>query len=154
MPRPRKPLAMLAPSAFKKNAKRNLEAGRSLTEPDFPELDLMVPPEDLTPAAAVIWKEFSPHLAGIVRVTDCPLLVQLCELYAELKEDLETVRREGRTQVHPTIGHLQNHPLLSRISDARRHIVAISSQFGLSPVARAKVGAPEKEPEKNVFSDI
>lgn len=153
MPRPRKPLSQLAPSAFTKNAKRNIEAGRNLTEPEFAVLDLTTPPE-MTDGAVAIWLELAPHLEGIVRVTDAPLLGILCELYSEMREDMETVRREGRTVTLPTTGSLAKHPLLDRISDARKQITSISSQFGLSPATRSKIGGVEPEKEKNAFEDI
>lgn len=154
MPAHRKPLNELAPSAFAKNRKRNEAAGRPLSEPDFAVLDLATPPETLSTEAADIWLALAPHIVHVVKVTDALLLAQLCECYAELREDLDTVRRSGRVVINPMTGVEAKHPLLSEIADKRKTIITLSGHFGLSPSTRRLIGPVDEKPETDDFKDV
>lgn len=143
---------MLAPSAFKKNAKRNEERGRPLTEPEFAELDLSAPPGDLSPAACDFWLELAPHMVGIVKVTDALMLGELCTMYAELREHQQELASEGYTRVGRD-GVTMN-PRVKQVNALRAQIITLSGHFGLTPSTRPKLGGPEKPQEKQAFADV
>jgi len=150
-----KPTALLAPSAFKKNRKRNLAAGRALEDPDFGQIDLTHVPEILEhdELAQKAWHDLEPILTRtkVMSLADVKMFIIYCQTYADLQRDQHTVALDGRTITTPQ-GVLARHPLLGVIQSNRTLILQISQQFGITPSSRSRV-ASEQEP-KNVTPSL
>lgn len=65
-------------------------------------------------------------------------------------------RAAGRSKgaVTTTEESFRPNPAIAQRSDAMRQLQSLLSEFGLSPAARAKVGANRKQEDANAFSDF
>jgi P27 family predicted phage terminase small subunit len=112
-------------------------ANEPKVQPGVPE-----PPEWLSADALAEWRRIVPQLkaAGLLTRLDLAVLVGYVTAWADLCEATRNVAGHGTTYVSPR-GTLVLHPELRRIEKARAALRAFASEFGLSPSARARVGA-------------
>lgn len=154
--RPRKPMHLLAPSAFTHNRKRNEEMGR-FNQAEYPVVLLDETPERLAhdEIAQRYWRELAPLLneQRVLTLADVTSFVTYCEVLAEIERDVHAVALEGRTHMTDD-GRILKHPLLSVISDNRTKANLLSQQFGLTPASRTKAApVPVKEEKGNAFAE-
>lgn len=99
----------------------------------------IAPPEDLSPGAIEVWNMLVPDIAqtGVYRESDEILLSELCESLA--------LARHFRRALQPIIagGELDS-PEAKRLRSGYREsmqtAMSIAGEFGISPVARLRLG--------------
>lgn len=156
MPAPRKPLHLLAPSAFEKNRKRNEEAGR-FNQAEYPVLTMDEPPEIMAndEVAQKYWRQLAPLLNAqrVMTLADTTSFVIYCRVLADIERDEHTIMLEGRTHMTDD-GAIRKHPLIGVLSDNRRMASILGQQFGLTPASRTKAPpVPVKQDNGNEFAD-
>lgn len=117
-------------------------------EPSPAPIETLDPPAWLPQAAKEVWEEIAPPMAAtkILTEVDAPMLCILCVSFAQYRlasrhvgDDLvkakQEVEKEGNTV---SVGEHVN-PWLIAQSMTFKQSVAILQQFGMSPVARARV---------------
>jgi len=154
--RPRKPLHLLAPSAFEKNRKRNDAIGR-FDQAEYPVLIL-----DEVPAALVhdeiasrYWTDLAPMLNQhrVMTLGDVNSFVTYCRVLADIERDEHAVMLEGRTHTGDD-GVIRKHPLIAVIAENRRMSNVLAQQFGLTPASRTKAAPiPVKAEKVNNFAE-
>lgn len=97
---------------------------------------LPTPPEELSHPAQVIWDGILPDLiaAGCFRDSDGFMLVELVETWAEAK----AYRRQRVALGDP--GSAEDKRLRIGYENGMALVLKISSEFGISPVARLRLG--------------
>jgi P27 family predicted phage terminase small subunit len=95
------------------------------------------------------WDHVAPQLwaIGLLTVLDVAPLAAYCASYAlwrQASEQLDSLTVETEK------GELRRHPLIKVVADAASDMVAFSSHFGLTPVARTRIadGIHSKLPGK------
>lgn len=156
MPRPRKPLHKLAPSAFTKNAKRNEAMGR-FNVPQYPVLVMGEPPETLQhdELAQKYWRGIAPLLNQnrVVTLADVNALTVYCQTLADVERDTAQIALEGRT-VMDDKGVIREHPLLKRLHSNRCSSIAIGKEYGLTSASRTKAATvPDEDEITNEFEE-
>lgn len=154
--RPRKPLHLLAPSAFEKNRNRNEAMGR-FNQADYPVLLMDEPPAALAhdEIARRYWCDLAPMLNQhrIMTLADVTSFVTYCRVLADIERDEHAVMLEGRTHMGDD-GVIRKHPLIAVIAENRRMSNTLSQQFGLTPASRTKAAPiPVKEEKGNEFAE-
>lgn len=119
--------------------------------PQVPPFERCEPtaPSWLVGEALALWEQLVPPLAAldILKAEDTAVLSALCSAYGELVETDAIIRREGATVTNPTSGHVAAHPLIPHRASARRAVLALSREFGLSPASEQDLGRPPSVPE-------
>jgi P27 family predicted phage terminase small subunit len=156
MARPRKPMHLLAPSAFGKNRNRNEAAGR-FNQAQYPVLLLDEPPTALVhdEVARRYWVDLAPMLNQhrVMTLGDVNSFVTYCRVLADIERDEHAVMLEGRTHMGDD-GVIRKHPLISVIAENRRMSNVLAQQFGLTPASRTKASpVPVNEQSVNEFAD-
>lgn len=156
MPAPRKPLHLLAPSAFTHNRKRNEEMGR-FSQAEYPVVLLDEVPEALAhdEVAQRYWLSIAPLLNEhrVMTLGDVTSFVTYCRVLADIERDEHAVMLEGRTHMTDD-GRILKHPLISVIAENRRMSNVLAQQFGLTPASRTKAApVPVKEEKGNAFAE-
>ena len=104
-------------------------------QPSMPE-----PPPKMLVATKADWAEFwAGELATLVKPADMPALRRLFILHDERRRYMNAAQKDGRIQLGST-GQLAIHPLLKHISTIDSQITALEDRFGLTPMARLKLG--------------
>lgn len=118
------------------------------------------PPEDLTPAALQVWNVVIPSLleARVLRPEDIILIVEFCEVIAMARKHradmdtwikhLEQAYEDGATDFEEPKNFLARLEMMSQrvkkdrtgYHQAMRLGVSLASEFGISPVARVRLG--------------
>lgn len=115
------------------------------SEPDCPEW--------LSDEAKAEWQRIVPTLVNLVGVhkIDRSLLATYCETWAEWRNAVEALRKEGETYETETQNGIivRAHPLVSIRQSARNDLVKIGNKLGLSPSARTglDIATPDKNQE-------
>ena len=96
-------------------------------------------PQWLDPSARKVWRRLGPGLTrlGLLTSLDGPLFAVWCVTYARWQAALKTLDAEGPIYYHG--GLKKTSPLVTIVDGLAKQLLALSSQFGLSPVARAKL---------------
>lgn len=152
----RKPLHLLAPSAFEKNRKRNEAIGR-FNQAEYPVLLLDEAPPALQhdEIARRYWSDMAPMLNQhrVMTLGDVNSFVTYCRVLADIERDEHAVMLEGRTLMDDK-GVVRKHPLIAVIAENRRMSNVLAQQFGLTPASRTKAApVPVKEEKVNEFAD-
>lgn len=104
----------------------------------------MLAPEHLSDLAKRTWVVWEAYLRemGTFRPEFCVALEEACELRAdcvELRHEItksgrfyNTTNRDGAVMIRP-------HPASGQLADAQRRLATYLSEFGLTPVGRAKL---------------
>lgn len=124
---------------------------RAKTRKGEPSPDTEAPgcPSWLDAEAKREWKRVVPQLTrlGLLAEIDRAVLVGYCEAWAEYVNACRAIQTEG-VVVSSTRGTLTKNPMLLIKNEARLAMLRFAQEFGLSPSARARVGAVKAKPEK------
>jgi P27 family predicted phage terminase small subunit len=126
-------------------ARRDLGLVEAPAVPDIP-----APPRGLLKTTREAWAAFwsSPVAAAVDRVSDLATLVRLFELRDERERCWRAVRSERL--VLGSKGQPALNPLCRRVSTLDREITALEDRFGLSPLARLKLGVQFHEAARSL----
>jgi P27 family predicted phage terminase small subunit len=107
-------------------------------------------PRGLLKATREAWAAFwsSPVAAAVDRVSDLPAVERLFELRDERQRCWRAVRSERL--VVGSKGQVAINPLARRVSTLDREITALEDRFGLSPLARLKLGVQFHEAARSL----
>lgn len=110
-----------------------------------PEIATEIPamPDDLEPYMQDAWNSITEQMqmAGILRITDFPMLIELMRAMQTMEEcwketkgkpTVKKVDKNGNTQIIKNPAHEIYQQAYTRFKD-------ISGQFGLSPISRQKI---------------
>ncbi len=110
-------------------------------------------PENLSPAATLIWDTYEPILAamGVLSEGDGLVLELLAETFAEWDALRRDIREHGRVHWSKDLNP-RPRPEYRMMTDAQARLVRLCRELGLSPSARTVVRVVEKakqeQPEK------
>jgi P27 family predicted phage terminase small subunit len=147
-------MGRIKPTALKilegNRGRRPLNAREPKPKPGAP-----VCPSWLADEAKAEWRRVVPELRrlGLVAVIDRAVLAAYCCSYADLKEAVETIQREGRTLV-TTNGNTIQHPAVGQKNKAMVFLKAFSAEFGFSPASRVKIEVPVPKEEKSTWEGL
>ena len=135
------------PAALKEilgnRGKRPLQPDLKLKGSKLPQ-----PPAFLAADALAEWERIVAVLAptGILTPLDAAALAVYCSTYATWKEASELLAEADLTIVGAK-GHLIQNPLIRIANRAASDLVRYSSEFGLTPISRARiiVGTPSQD---------
>ncbi len=100
-------------------------------------------PKDLSPAAAATWRQMVRLIpAGKLHKLDEVALTVLCTSYADYREAQRQVDEHG-TVVLGTTGQPIKNPYCLVLKESWERIRPLLAEFGLSPLARAKLKMEE-----------
>lgn len=117
-------------------------------------------PNHLSDEAKVAWARFAPVLAGMGVLTEADTfaLERVCEVYVEVRQLQEALRRRGaRSYLTVTEGGgkmVRAFPEVAMLADADRRFRGWLAEFGLTPAARSKVSIPpnlDEDPAMRFF---
>lgn len=119
----------------------------AVREGDLPAL--RVPPKGLLPAQQAAWEAFwrSP-MAKLVLDADLPALHRLFRLRDEWERCFEASKSERL--VEGSNEQLVLHPLYKHMTTLEKAIEGLEVQFGLSPLARLKLGVTFGEAKRSI----
>lgn len=110
--------------------------------------ELAEPPAEveLDSDARNFWVLTVPRLAraGVVDLVDIPALAALATQYARMIQARRVVASEGHF-AKGSMGQLVEHPALKIERNATKAFQSLSEQFGITPVARVRLGKAELE---------
>lgn len=95
-------------------------------------------PKDLSPAAATEWRRMVRLLSGKLNQLDEVALTVLCTSFADYRNAQRQVDEHG-TVVLGTTGQPIKNPYCLVLKESWERIRPLLSEFGLSPLARAKL---------------
>jgi P27 family predicted phage terminase small subunit len=130
---------------------------RTLKEEPEPEPILPPPPAFLDDYAQKEWVIISDSLyaLGLLTEIDINTLAAYCGAYSRWRhaeEGLNILKQKGDLNalvIKTTTGNWIQQPLIGIANKAAADMVRYASEFGMTPVARAKLGtAPSKEDDK------
>lgn len=94
-------------------------------------------PDDLPAGAAAVWEQLAPPLIanGLLTSVDVPAFTVLCTEYARWRE-LDALVRTTGGNIIVIAGRPQANPALREMQRSRDAVLALLSQFGMTPSAR------------------
>jgi P27 family predicted phage terminase small subunit len=97
---------------------------------------------NLPPAARQLWDELAPVLqhAGVLASVDAAAFESLCMSWQRACDARAVVEEEGLFSFG-SMGQVIEHPALSIERNARAEFLKFAEQFGITPVARARIAA-------------
>lgn len=102
-------------------------------------------PAFVSEEGARAWRTMGKHLEdmGVVAHADQGALALLAEAFADWRQAMELIKKEGLTYDSETQNGIikRPHPAASIRDDAWRRVRAMLVEFGLTPAARSKVSA-------------
>lgn len=110
-----------------------------------PVCEIPEPPEHLGDLALKLWPQYGAmlHSMGVLARCDRTALESLCETHAEIIGLRQEIAEHGKTtySVVTQSGDemIRGLPQVSQLSDAERRLLALLTQFGLTPASRSKV---------------
>lgn len=124
-------------------------------EPEFETANTKAP-KYLTPAAAVVWRaEALPLIEkGVLTIADVPMMGDLCQLTADYRAVMLEIGGRFVVDSARDDGATVKNPLWTVARDMLQLINSMRLQFGLTPVSRTKVIAPEKPKEESKWSKL
>jgi len=158
MPRPRVPteLKLLRGNPGKERIHPEVRPLRPRELPD--------PPEFLTREAKDEWWRIADelHRLGILTVVDLNPLAAYCQAFGRwsiaetaLARMAENDALTSALMIRNTAGGPQQNPLVKIATNAARDMVRYASEFGLTPVARARIASAEAtEPAGSKFKGL
>jgi P27 family predicted phage terminase small subunit len=102
------------------------------------------PPEHLNKEAKAVWAKVAPKLyaAGLLTELDREALGALCCCAARVAEAERHLAAEGPTVVGAR-GAMRQSPWLSIAAAARRQMLSLAQEFGMTPSSRGRIKAGE-----------
>jgi P27 family predicted phage terminase small subunit len=113
------------------------------------------PPTFLPDFAKEEWQRVAPglHATRLLSTLDIMPLSAYCVAYAQWRTAVELLARMAKDQaitagllIRTKDGNLRRNPVIKIANDAALNMLRFASEFGLSPVARARLGAAGWEP--------
>jgi len=107
---------------------------RQPTQSEFPSS-----PEWLSDDARKEWNRLLEMIgsAGAVARPDADVLAAYCETIALYRQALQQIRDEGLTYSGET--GIKRHPAVAIASDARKDLLRLAAELGLTPVSRQRL---------------
>ena len=132
---------------------RRLEGGRDVSHRSVPEPLLVAgrpahefdePPSDLPADARRFWRATVARLidVGMLDLVDDVALRMLATQYARWKEAGRTIAADGHL-ARGSVGQLREHPAVRIEREAHSLYLKTAEQFGLTPMARTRLGLAE-----------
>ena len=108
------------------------------------ELEPVAPPADMPEQGKILWMEVLPVLAryGGLRTVDLPALKSMCLLWARAERAAQVLNEQGYFTQGST-GQMVAHPAVKMEQEARMLFLRHAEQFGLTWIARSKLGLSE-----------
>jgi P27 family predicted phage terminase small subunit len=112
-------------------------AGRPIPTPPPFERGIPDCPAWLSPGAKEVWETYAPMLDDVasIKVADGLVFGALCETAASYAVAVQGVWEQGVVLVNPKTGCAHNNPLLTAAEAARRDLLKLAAQFGLTPAS-------------------
>lgn len=109
-----------------------------------PSEDDFVPPARLSATEREWWNLIVPKLAevGIADLVDLPVIEQMAVQYGRIRQAQRRIKRDGIFSRGSTY-QLVEHPALKIEREATRLLLALCEQYGLTAVARTRLGLAE-----------
>ena len=143
--------------------KRALNKKEPKLAPGIPRM-----PAHLSPRAKAAWKKLTKLLKdmGVLTLADGLALERLCDVYAEILELRDEIKKNGRTyQSIKIIGEnvddetqeftqveqmlMKANPAVQMLADADRRFKGYLVEFGLTPSSRSKISVNEKKSDND-----
>lgn len=139
-----------APKPAAKRQRRNQrDVGAISVVPTAVASDHPEPQKGLLKAVEQTWFEFwTSETSGLVKPADLPALHRLWSLYDERQRCLNSARK-GRV-VEGSTGQPVLNPLYKHMATLDSQIVALEDRFGLTPMARLKLGVTFGEAHRSL----
>lgn len=140
-----------------------LEGGKSGQEGGNAAEVSLIAPEELPLMAREFWHANAALAieAGTLTPRTIPGFRWLCETYAEMRANEDTIRRDGRTYIKCTVDgagnehqELKAHPLTSATNRLRKDVDAGMARFCLTAFGKPAAGAVKKKPAANPWAAV
>ena len=126
---------------------KDLHSWRAKRRPHEPRLpiELLEPPADISRAGRQYWAELAQQLfdAGLSTRLDAPAMARICDCRAEIAAAQAAIDDEGMV-VTSKAGAPYQHPAVGILHTARRQLLRLEQEFGMSPSSRTRVEASDK----------
>jgi P27 family predicted phage terminase small subunit len=115
------------------------------------------PPSFLGPYGREEWQRVGPglHAVGLLTVLDVMPLAAYCNAYQTWRTAVEVLDRMAQTNpltggllIKTTDGNPRRNPVMKIAADSANAMLRYAGEFGLTPVARSRLGAAGWEPPK------
>jgi len=143
----------------KKEIEKRVEVENKLK----PKKDKVKPPKWLDSIAKKEFKRIAEELMELDLLTniDVNALAAYCDAYSDYIKCTQIIREEGLMVEYTNKAAETNkvpHPLLTKKKQLHEQMKSLASEFGLTPVARAKIALPKekdkpKTEEEQLFGD-
>lgn len=130
------------PKPIEQKQREGNPGNRALPAPvTLPEYDVPKPP-DLPDAAATLWDDIVPILAEarVLNRIDGAALTAMCLQWERGQQARKVLKEEGLFALGST-GQVVPHPALEIERAAHTLFIRFAEQFGITPVARARIAA-------------
>ena len=114
-------------------------------EPDYP-VEIPDAPDHLDKEALIEWGRVTHllHSQGLISKLDRAMLSAYCESWSMYVKASIELTKQGLT-VETTNGNMIQNPLVGIVNQSKKHMKDFASEFGMSPVSKARVSAKESE---------
>jgi P27 family predicted phage terminase small subunit len=119
-----------------------------------PKLELSKPPAHLDAEAKREWRRVAPQLyeCGLLTVLDVDALAIYCASWSMWVEAEKQLEEQGLT-VPGRSGTMKANPWLAVANQARRQMLAMAQEFGMTPLSRGRIKVePPQSPDP--FEDL
>ena len=119
-------------------------AGRPIPTPPAFERGIPDCPAWLSPGAKEVWETYGPMLddVGSIKIADGLVFAALCETAASYAAVVQQVWEQGEVLHNPKTGCAHKNPLVTVVESARRDLLKLATQFGLTPVSEVALATP------------
>jgi P27 family predicted phage terminase small subunit len=119
-------------------------AGRPIPMPPSFERGVPECPAWLSPGAKEVWETYAPMLDDVaaIKVADGLVFGVLCETAASYAAAVQGVWQQGEVLFNPKTGCAHKNPLVGVAEAARRDLLKLAAQFGLTPVSEVSLATP------------
>lgn len=115
-------------------------------------------PDWMDAIAAAAWDRLFPLLEDmrVITAADWMALELLCQAYAEYRDAVERIRKQGPSIWVETKsgGYMMPNPAIRERNDAWRRVLAGLIHFGLTPSSRARIQVLPKDDEGDPFAEF
>lgn len=142
------------PVARKKAAGNPGQRKLNDSEPTFPQIKNIDPPEWIGGFAREMWERIAPELCGqqILTMADIQNFEAFCDSYGRWREARDQLKVEGLI-VFGASGQPMKNPLATIINEALKQMATFGSLLGLDPSSRQRLSGPKKA-DTNGFSGL